>query len=152
MATLVASSSVFVAPAARISGVNTSCGPSNVKAPSTPNCSNRRAWAGASLSPASMVSNFTRASNRRPACLLDQPTLVWHRRAAPETLLVRVGRAQPIELELEGFPWPAMDGECRHHCAGEDEAAGQKQRLMEPRPKGVVGGIHDLRGDFRDSR
>ena len=35
---LLASSRAAVAPAARISGVKTSCGPSNVKAPSTPSC------------------------------------------------------------------------------------------------------------------
>ena len=39
--------------------MNTSWGPSKVNAPSTPSCSSRRAWPGASSSPASIVSIFT---------------------------------------------------------------------------------------------
>src|SRR5664280_1851816 len=56
MATLVANSREVVAPAASTSGVNTSWGPSKVKAPSTPRSSSRRAWAAASSRPDSRVS------------------------------------------------------------------------------------------------
>src|SRR5664279_5388839 len=56
MATLVANSREVVACAARTSGVNTSWGPSKVKAPSTPRASSRRAWSAASSRPDSMVS------------------------------------------------------------------------------------------------
>ena len=66
MATLVASSSVDDAPAARISGVKTSWGPSKVNAPSTPRASRRRAWSAASSRPASWVSNRTGPCSHRP--------------------------------------------------------------------------------------
>src|ERR1700735_1455361 len=58
MATLVASSNVVVDPAATIRGVNTSWGPSKVKAPSTPSSSRWRPWSPAPSRPASWVSIF----------------------------------------------------------------------------------------------